>query len=478
MLVSSFFLELPRVALPGPRAAPLIGSRVNLMRFFADPVRAMLRLHRDYGEIAAISRDDPGWVLAFGAAFNQQVLSDINGFHNFAESPLPAPVGSGAHLLGLNLMAQNGELYRRNRRLMMPPFTRDKLPDYGEAMVEVARRRLEAWPRRGIVDVRQEMVLLSLQVAMTCLFGIDLQNRDAQEFARLCLRYLGLVFSPTALLFPVPLPGTPYRRYLDTCDELARQLRLLILRKREEGMGKDVLSALILASDEDPEGMTEDELIGQLDLLLIASHETTAMTLAWSLLLLAAHPSWQEAVADEVAGALRGAAPTVADLPRMPLLGRVVDETLRLLPPTPLLFFRRGTRDFELAGRKLPAGSTLVLSPLLTHRQAALYPDANRFEPERWEGLSPGPYGYLPFGAGPRRCLGAGFAAQAIRLVLALVLQQRRVTVPGGVRVNYKVTGVVMGPAQGPRLQLSPPGAAIAPPQPVGGSVRELVDFA
>ncbi|MCA9687174.1 MAG: cytochrome P450, partial [Myxococcales bacterium] len=360
---------------------------------------------------------------------------------------------------------------------MMPPFTRDKLTDYGEVMIEVASRPLEAWPQRGRFDLRQEMVLLSLQVAMSCLFGIDLKNRDAQEFAGLCMRYLGLVFSPGAMLFPVALPGTPYRRYLDTCDDLVTQLRRLIVRKREEGMGKDALSALIRASDEDPEGMTEDELVGQIDLLLIAGHETTAMTLTWSLLLLAAHPVWQEAVVDEVTGALQGAAPTVADLPRMPLLGRVVDETLRLLPPTPLLFFRRGTRDFDLAERRLPAGSTLVLSPLLTHRQAEIYPRANRFDPERWQGQSPGAYAYLPFGAGPRRCLGAGFAAQAIRLVLALVLQRRRLTVPSGVRVDFKVAGVVMGPSRGPTLELAPPGAVLAPPQPVGGSVRELVDL-
>ncbi|MCA9702145.1 MAG: cytochrome P450, partial [Myxococcales bacterium] len=103
---------------------------------------------------------------------------------------------------------------------------------------------------------------------------------------------------------------------------------------------------------------------------------------------------------------------------------------------------------------------------------------ANRFDPERWQGQSPGAYAYLPFGAGPRRCLGAGFAAQAIRLVLALVLQRRRLTVPSGVRVDFKVAGVVMGPSRGPTLELAPPGAVLAPPQPVGGSVRELVDLA
>jgi cytochrome P450 len=208
---------------------------------------------------------------------------------------------------------------------------------------------------------------------------------------------------------------------------------------------------------------------------VVAGHETTAMTLCWTMLLLASHPEIQYAVADEVRAALRGAPPTIDDLERMPLLNHVVDESMRLLPATPMLFFRRCVEPFELAGRRMPVGSTVLLSPLLTHRDPELYPEPQRFRPQRWDSLRPSTYQYLPFGAGPRRCVGAGFAGQAIRLTLAVLLQRVRLSMPGAMRVDHKVIGIVMGPRQ-LTLRVDPADASIAPPQPLSGSVRELLD--
>lgn len=472
--MASLFLELPSVALPGPRAMPVLGYRGNVMRLFADPVAMMLRLRGEHGDIAALSRDHPGYVFAFGARYNQQVLSDPN-FHNFAESPVEPPSQSAARFVTANITGQNGEAHRRMRRMMMPAFAKARLQAYGSTMVELATAALDAWPTSGPVDVRARMIELTMDIAMACLFGVrgDVQSR---RLGRLSVRQLELMLKPATMMFPVRLPGTPYSQFLSTCEQLAVDVRELIATRRAHGLGEDVFSALIDAADEDGQRFSEEELIGQANVLVVAGHETTAMTLCWTSLLLATHPELQYAVADEVRSVLRGAPPTLDDLERMPLLNHVVDESMRLLPVTPMLFFRRCVEPFELDGRAMPVGSTLLLSPLLTHRDPGLYPEPLRFMPKRWESLRPATYEYLPFGAGPRRCVGAGFASQAIRLTLAVLLQRVRLSMPSAMKVDHKVIGIVMGP-RALTLRVDPADAKIASPGSLSGTVRELLQL-
>jgi cytochrome P450 len=469
------FIDLPPVELPGPRPLPLLGYRANVIRWLADPVSMMLRLHAEYGEIAALIRNHPGWVLASGARYNQQVLADPLRFHNFADSPFELPPDSAARIMSVNITAQNGEAHRRARRMMMPAFAKGRLHGYGSTMVELATRALETWPSSGPVDVRAEMIGLSMDITMACLFGIsgDAENRQLGSLSLLALEQMLL---PTTVLFPVRLPGTSYSHYLATSEQLAVGLRKLIAARRAHGLGDDVFSALIDAADEQGERFSEDELVGQAYNLVIAGHETTAMTLCWTALLLAAHPEIQYAVADEVRSVLHGAPPTVDELERMSLLNHVVDESMRLLPIAPMLLLRRCVEPFELDGRALPVGSTVLLSPLITHRNPALYPEPRRFLPQRWETVRPTAYQYLPFGAGPRRCVGAGFAGQAIRLILAVLLQHRRLAMPSAMRVDRKFVGIVMGPRR-LTLRVDPADAKIASPGSLSGSVRQLVVF-
>jgi cytochrome P450 len=469
------FIDLPPVELPGPRPTPVFGYRANVIRLLSDPVSMMLRLHAEYGEIAALTRNHPGWVLAAGARYNQQVLADPLWFHNFAETPIAVPPESAARIVNLNITAQNGEAHRRARRMMMPAFAKARLQGYGSTMVELATRALEAWPTSGPVDVRTEMIALTMDIAMACLFGIR-GDAEHRQLGRLSLKVLEQMVRPATLMFPFQLPGTAYSRYLATAEQLALGVRKLIATRRAEGLGDDVFSALIDAADEEGQRFSEAELVGQANVLVVAGHETTANTLCWTAMLLATHPEIQHAVADEIAAVLRGAAPTLDDLERMPLLNHIVDESMRLLPTTPMLFLRRCVDPFELEGRAMPVGSTVLLSPLLTHRDPELYPEPRRFRPQRWESLRPTAYEYLPFGAGPRRCIGAGFAGQAIRLILAVLLQRRRLAMPSAMRVDRKFVGIVMGPQQ-MTLQVAPADAKIAAPAQLSGGVLDLLDL-
>jgi cytochrome P450 len=238
-----------------------------------------------------------------------------------------------------------------------------------------------------------------------------------------------------------------------------------------------VLSILIEAHDEDGVGLTDDELVGHVSVLFIAGHETSAFTLAWTLFLLAQHPRANADLEAELRSALRGDAPTAESLARLPLLDAVVRESMRLLPPTPFLFVRRGTSAFSLGPYSLPAGAQVILSPLVTHRARSIYTEPKRFLPGRWDTISPGPYEYMPFGAGPRFCVGAAFGAQLVRITLAVLVQRFRFTLLLDARIARKAQGITMGPRYGMPMRVARHDGQLAPPSRVQGDIHELVDL-
>jgi cytochrome P450 len=475
----SFYVELPPVPLPGPRALPVLGARGNLVRFLGDPVTAMLRLNERYGEVVPLARDNPGWVLAFGPEHNRRVLSDPARFHNFADNPMKVPPGCAAAKFTVNLINQNGELHRRARRTMMPAFSKARLAGYAEMMAATVEPLLARREIGEVVDARALATDLSLAVALRCLFNVDLSS-GADELGALVLDYLERVFSPANVLLPLKVPGTPYARFMETCERLGGRVEGLIAERRQHGTGDDILSALIEAyaaeGDQRPQQEIDDELLGQTAMLLVAGHETTANTLAWTLFLLTQHPDIAAALIDEVTAADLGDPLALDTVMGLPLLGRVLAESMRLLPAVPLLFFRRSTEPFVLGSHELPVGATVVLSPLVTHRCPELYPEPRRFNPDRWLEFKPSAYEYLPFGAGPRMCLGAGFGTQILRLLMVMILRRFGVALSEGARVSYKTGGVTMGPKRGIALRLTEPGQAPAPVR-ARGNIHELVEL-
>ena len=199
--------------------------------------------------------------------------------------------------------------------------------------------------------------------------------------------------------------------------------------------------------------------------MYVAGHETTAYTLAWTLFLLSQHQELFEPLGEE------------ADAEQRPLLDRVLRESQRLLPATPYMFIRVATGPVTVGGHELPEKSGFILSPLVTHRQPEVYPDPLRFDPERWTRVDPSPYEYLPFGAGPRMCIGMGFAAQALRIVLPRILSRFRLELVDGSRVSRKVQGITMGPRHGLPMRLLPRTAAVKRAARIRGDIHELVDL-
>jgi cytochrome P450 len=320
------------------------------------------------------------------------------------------------------------------------------------------------------------MTELTLRIATKTLFGEDERERGL-VLSRMMQRWLLAMFSPLLLVSRADLPGMPYRRFLNLTWEIDRETAAIVRDKRARSTpdATDMLSSLLAARDEDGSALDEDELIGHAGVIFAAGHETSTNALAWTLLLLSQHPAIAGDLCDELDSVLRGASPSVDDLARMPLLDAVVKESMRVLPPVPL-HPRIVAIDSELGGHRLPAGSEIFLSIFHMHRDPAIFTDAARFSPRRWETIKPTVYEYNPFSAGPRMCIGASFATMEIKIVLATLLSRFRLEMPEGARVHPRVA-ITMAPRGGLPMIVRRRDDRVRAPGGVRGPVRALVDL-
>ncbi len=460
---------------PGPRALPLVGSRGNFARFLLDPVGYTAGLYRSYGRVCTIASGRSGGMLfAFGPEHNHRILSDTELFRSPSFLNFPVSEGSAPQRLDSGLISMNGAQHKQHRRLLQPAFHRRQVEGYRDVMVAVAERYLERWRAGAQLDLAREMQLLTLQVASSVLFGLDTEA-EADRLGAMTTRWFELLFAPAVLLAPFDLPGSPYRAMLRHADVMDTAYRAMIGRKRASGEAQqDVLATLIQTRDEDGARLSDAELIGHAHNIFVAGHDSSANTLTWALFLLAQHPQVSVDLRDELDGLLGGAAPTQEQLGRLPLLDGVIKETMRLMTPAVMLR-RDAAAACEIGSYQVAGGTPVLISPYITHRLDELYPDPERFRPARWIGLERGPYEYLPFGAGPHMCIGASFAQQEMKLVLALIVQRYALECVRGARVDRQVR-LFLAPRGGMPLRLLPPDRR---PQrvPVSGNVHEMVNL-
>ncbi len=276
-------------------------------------------------------------------------------------------------------------------------------------------------------------------------------------------------------MLQMDLPGTPYRALQRLSQRIESQIRALIASKRASSAEQlDVLATLIDARDEDGSSMTDDQLIGHAHVLFEAGHETTASALTWTLFLLAQHPKVLADLRDELTGVLRGAQPTVEHLAQLPLLERVIKESMRVL--TPVVFMMRLTAEpCTLGPYRLPAGARVIYSQYISHRLPELYSEPAAFRPDRWLSIDPSGYEYIPFGAGPHVCIGAAFAMMELRLVLATILQRHGLEVAPGARIDRQVQ-LTLSAKHGVPMQVIPCDQA---PRYVEfrGNIHDMVDL-
>lgn len=453
-----------------------------MLRFLLDPVGYMAPLHKAHGKVVPFARGGAGPVLmreaseaafAFGAENAQAVYTQMGVFHS-TRIPGPPESPSFARLTS-GLFNMNEGKHRQQRRLIQPAFHRQRLEGYHRTMVDYTERAIAPWKAGDAVDVLAAMTALTLSVADRALFGRE-PSPGALSLGQQIQEVVELSIHPGALL-PINLPFTPRRRLVETAARTEAALRALIAEKRARAPGAegdDVLATLIATRDEEGGALTEDELIGQIFILFFAGHDTTKTAAAWTLFLLAQHPEVLGSLVEELTCELRGGAPRGDQIGRLPLLDRVIKESLRLFPPAPFTG-RLTTQPTLLSGVEVPENVELLISPYCLHRDEDLYASPLRFAPERWESLAPSPFEYTPFGAGPRMCIGAGFATLELKIVLSILLQRFTFELPAKAQVDRK-TGLVMAPKGGLRMVLREAGARPARSE-VRGNVREMVEL-
>lgn len=432
---------------PGPKPVPLIGTALNLLRFSKDSVGYTRKLFQEYGNLVSMVEGGgtrlyssrpvcPGTVFACGPELTRQVTTQHDIYHKV---PLTGPLyrlrNQSARTKPLRhflagLFADNEDRHLQQRKLMMPAFHRQRLQTYLKDMVTITQDELNQLPigkeQAPVQDIAALMRQITLRIATKSLFGEDIGTRGGTT-SNIIQEALNLQLSPSMKLLRLDLPGLAWHRFLSLAAQYESIVRELIEAKRARGGNDpDVLSMLIQAQDEETQtGLSEEELLGHVGVLFVAGHETSANALTWTLLLLSQHPQIMADVLDELTSQLRGAAPKLEQLQQLPLLERVIKESLRVLPPVPWNG-RVTAKPTELGGYHLPKGTEVLVSITQTHHMNELYPEPESFNPSRWETITPTPYEYNPFSAGPRICIGAGFATLEIKIVLAILLQRYR----------------------------------------------------
>ncbi len=330
--------------------------------------------------------------------------------------------GLGGHL-GDGLVTLEGAQHRRHRRLVQPVMHTQSIAAQAGTMVDLAVARAEAWADGSTVDMLREMQDLTLRIVCAALFHVDTPE-ETERFVDAVHDFAASLNVVLRRAFPIPawLPTSGKRvqaRTVRAVDELAHDL----IRRRRRSPGSDLLSLLVLARDSDGGAALSDvEIRDELMTMFFAGHETSAAALTWALYLLAAHPSVADDLRSEIE-ALGADRVGLADLPRLPLLGQVVAETLRLYPPV-WVFDRSPLRDLDVGGYRIPRGANILLSPWVVHRDPRVWEAPDEFRPSRFADRAQLRGTYLPFGDGPRQCVGNRFAEAEIALVLATLLHR------------------------------------------------------
>lgn len=468
---------LPK-AIPGLPSLPLLGWRANVIGLLRDPVMSMLRLHRAYGDIVALGHERSAPICVFSPEYNHYILTNTDLFYsldvNDSSAPIRMPRNTAASRLLSGVAGMNGENHTRHRRMLMPGFHKKRVDMLRDTIVARTEEHLAHWRVGQRVDLAHEMVYLSLSLAIGGLLGLD-PDEDERDVRELLEQWGKHGLSAHVALLPFDVPGLPYHRFLKLSERLEAELYAVVARKRQNSLDNgDALSILLDAQDEDGSALTDTELLGHLTTLFTAGHETTASALTWTLFLLSQHPTVMADLMDELDSRLHGEAPTLEQVRDLPMLDHVINESLRMFPPGTWMI-RTTTAPCELGPYELPKGTHLVYSPAVTHRNPDIYPEPDRFLPKRWESIDPSPYEFLPFGNGPRRCLGATYAIMELRVVLPMILQRFRPTVPPGARVD-RAGNILSFPKGGLPVVLNAQDGQYTPAN-VRGNIHDLVRF-
>lgn len=419
---------------PHPRANPVLGSALDLRK---SQIRTYERVMREHGDVVKLVVGPPGVRFDLYCVFHPDGVKAVLAGSREGYSKGNRFYQQIAQSFGSGLLTSEGELWRRQRRLVQPLFTRRQIAAYAELMAEEAAAVAGRWDRAtrngGSVDANAEMVGLALRVVGRAIFGDDVARAGAvldSAFPVLNRHTFRRAMSPLAP--PASWPTPDNRRAARARQELYEVVDELIAHRQQSGAdGEDLLSRLLLARDPDTgEAMDLQQVRDEALIFLLAGHETTSTALTFTLHLLGRHPSEQQLVLDELDAVLDGRPPTLDDAPALERTAMAIKEAMRLYPPAYALG-RLSVTENEVGGYSIPAGAYVVVSQFATHRHPQFWDDAEAFDPARFTPEREGArhsHAYFPFGGGPRACIGSHFAMLEATMAVALLLQRFRIS--------------------------------------------------
>jgi cytochrome P450 len=373
---------------------------------------ALEALHAEMGDVFRIPL--PGFNPLFLVGPEANHFVTVSGREDLRWRPEGDPV---TRLLRDGLLVTDGDFHDELRRKMAPALHKQMLSEYVELMWRRTDQVSADWDGSRAIDMLVAMRQAALLILMDALFAVDF-SPEMEKLWSSILKTLQYISPGLWVLWSgIPRPG--YRGALRRMDGYL--LRVIRERREHEGKGNDLLSQLIRTP-----GMSDDLIRDQLLTMLIAGHDTSTALLAWSLYLLGRHPEVLQRAQDEVDRIMGRQPPDLDGVNQLKYLDGVIKEVLRLYPPIHI-GNRRAAKELEFQGYRIPAGQRVVYSIYLTHRMPEYWPDPQRFDPMRFEAepsrLRPH-YAYLPFGGGPRNCIGFAFAQVEVKIVLARLLQK------------------------------------------------------
>ncbi|MCU0656946.1 MAG: cytochrome P450 [Polyangiaceae bacterium] len=413
---------------PSPPADPVLG---HLRAFRADQLGFLLRACTDHGDLVHLwfgnrLRRLDAYLCADPEGARHVLQEHHRNYHKRTRG-----FDTLRLVLGNGLLTSEGDFWLRQRRIAQPAFHRERIAGFAYQMVRAVEDRIERrWvpaSRRGErLDVAAEMMRITLRIVGETMLSID-PSEDADRVGS-ALESLLVGFRrrmQSAVPLPIGWPTEENRKLqgaIATIDEVV--LRVIEERRRSPEPRPDLLGMLMSATDEETgERMSDQQLRDEVVTLFLAGHETTALALSWAFLLLSLHPEAGRKLRDELRQVLQGRAPTAEDVPRLEYTRMVLQETLRLYPPA-WNFGRTAREPDTLAGYPIPAGSLVLLCPYVMHRNPRLWDNPEGFDPERFSpqnSVNIPRFAYFPFGAGPRQCIGNGFAMMEATLLLATI---------------------------------------------------------
>jgi cytochrome P450 len=417
------------------------GLRV-FARFLRDPMLAMRSTYDIHGPFVIV--DSPLRIFfgarhrlfAFTAAprLNREVLSDPETWRP-VHIMFVSRKDSASRRVGLGIFSMGGARHSHYRDLLSQPLRKSNVDSRGPEMAQLAEQFVDQWPVGKSFDLWRQGRRLIRDLSIGLLFGDDRER--AYPIADLVDERVLFKWSLGALACPVNLPLTPYGRMNRQSVAIEKGITAWAGCKRGQLDNRDLLSILVNNPDENGNPLTDATFAGHVPSLFVAGYETCQTSLTWTLVLLAQHPRIAQDLADEL-GKLDGAPLTLEAVKDLPLLDAVIKESMRLLPPVPMQG-RTATHATQLGGYQVPARTRVVLSAFVINRLPDLYPDPDRFKPERWASIRPSAFEYASFSGGPRICPGQWFGLDLLKVSLAAILRRFRVELQPNLRIEYQI---------------------------------------